>query len=287
MYVITGVTGQVGSCVARTLLAEKKSVCAVMRNPDKADSWTKLGCKVVIADINDSIALTAAFKDAEGIFIMMPPNFDPLEDFPEAWAIGASLKSALQQTRPERVVYLSTIGAQATQQNLLTQHTIVEKILSDLPMPITFLHPAWFMENLSWDITSAREKAMVQSFLQPLDKQVGMVATEDIGRVAAELLQEEWSGKRVVELEGPCRLSPNDIAATFTKLYGRPIAIEAVPRETWEALFQSQGMKNPNPRMRMLDGFNEGWIDFEGDKGSTVKGKITLEALLHTLINRA
>ena len=126
----------------------------------------------------------------------------------------------------------------------------------------------------------------MQSFLQPLDKQVAMVATEDIGRVAAELLQEEWSGQRAVELEGPCRLSPNDIAATFTKLYSRPIYVEAIPRETWGALFQSQGMKNPNPRIRMLDGFNEGWIDFEGGKVSALKGKITLEALLKTLIER-
>jgi NAD(P)H dehydrogenase (quinone) len=36
-----------------------------------------------------------------------------------------------------------------------------------------------------------------------------------------------------------------------------------VPRETWEQLFRSQGMKNPMPRIRMVDGFNEGWIDFE------------------------
>ena len=30
--------------------------------------------------------------------------------------------------------------------------------------------------------------------------------------------------------------------------------------ETWESLFESQGMKNPTPRIRMLDGFNEGRI---------------------------
>jgi hypothetical protein len=31
---------------------------------------------------------------------------------------------------------------------------------------------------------------------------------------------------------------------------------EAVPRDTWERLFASQGMKNPAPRAQMLDGFN-------------------------------
>jgi NAD(P)H dehydrogenase (quinone) len=72
-----------------------------------------------------------------------------------------------------------------------------------------------------------------------------------------------WKGHRVVELEGPERVTPNEIAATFARLLGRPVRMEAVPRGSWEALFKSQGMKNPIPRIRMLDGFNEGWIDFE------------------------
>jgi uncharacterized protein YbjT (DUF2867 family) len=44
---------------------------------------------------------------------------------------------------------LSTIGAQARESNLLTQHTIIEQALAELPMPITFFRPAWFMEHFS------------------------------------------------------------------------------------------------------------------------------------------
>jgi uncharacterized protein YbjT (DUF2867 family) len=284
MFVVTGITGQVGGSVARTLLAAKQPVRAVMRNPDKADTWVKQGCEIAIADISDTTALTTAFKDVEGVFVLVPPNFDPSDDFSESRVIGAALKSALQEACPARVVYLSTIGAQSVQQNLLTQHTIIENILGNLPMPLTLLRPAWFMENLKSDITPARKNGVVQSFLQPLEKKVPMVATADIGRVAAKLLQEKWSGRRVIELEGPDRVSPNDIAAAFTKLLGRPIRIEAVPRETWESLFKSQGMKNPNPRIRMLDGFNEGWIEFEHGKEGSLKGKISLESLLKILI---
>ena len=46
-----------------------------------------------------------------------------------------------------------------------------------------------------------------------------------------------------------------------------------VPRETREELFRSQGTKNPAPPMRMLDGFNEGWIAFEDDRGEAMKGR--------------
>jgi NAD(P)H dehydrogenase (quinone) len=81
-------------------------------------------------------------------------------------------------------------------------------------------------------------------------------------------------------------VTPNDIAATFTKLLGRSVRMEVVPRESWEALFKSQGMKNPIPRIRMLDGFNEGWIEFEGGEVGSQKGNESLESVLKALIER-
>ena len=53
--------------------------------------------------------------------------------------------------------------------------------------------------------------------------------------------------------------------------------MDAVPRETWEQLFRSQGMKNPTPRIRMLDGFNDGWIEFENGDAGSGKGEDTLQ----------
>ena len=286
MYAIMGVTGQIGSVIGRALLAAEQPIRAVVRDAGKAQVWADRGCEIALANIEDTASLTTAFRGAEGVFVLVPPNFDPAPEFPEARAIAAALRTALEAARPARVVYLSTIGAQASQSNLLTQHTIIEATLSELPMPITFLRPAWFMENSSWDIAPARGQGVIPSFLQPLDKAVPMVATADIGKVAAALLQETWSGHRVVELEGPQRVTPNDIGATFAKLLGRSVRMEVVPRESWEALFKSQGMKNPIPRIRMLDGFNEGWIEFEGGEVGSQKGNESLESVLKALIER-
>jgi hypothetical protein len=36
----------------------------------------------------------------EGVFVLVPPNFDPQPGFPEARAIGAALRSALETARP-------------------------------------------------------------------------------------------------------------------------------------------------------------------------------------------
>ena len=285
MYAITGITGQIGGVIGRALLAAKKPVRAVVRDAEKGRAWTARGCEVALATIEDSSSLAAAFDGAEAVFALVPPNFDPQPGFPEARAIGAALRSALETARPARVVYLSTIGAQARQPNLLTQHTIIEQALGNLPTAVTFLRPAWFMENCRWDVAPAREHGVIPSFLQPLDKPVPMVATADIGKRAAALLQEPWKGHRVVELEGPQRVTPNEIAAAFAKLLGRPVQMQSVPRNSWEELFRSQGMKNPLPRMQMLDGFNEGWIEFESGEAGSQKGSTNLEAVLKSLIS--
>jgi NAD(P)H dehydrogenase (quinone) len=287
MLAITGITGNVGGKVARNLLAEGLKVRAVIRDATKSAHWEQLGCEVALADINDAKAMARAFDGVEGVFILVPPHFDPAPGFPEARSIAASLRSALEIARPGRAVYLSTIGAQAKETNLLTQHTLIEQELNALPVPIAFLRPGWFIENAAWDVAPAREKGVVPSFLRPLDKPVPMVATADIARVAAELLRETWDGSRVVELEGPHRVTPNEIAAAFAKLLRHAVRMEVVPRESWEPLFTAQGMKNPGPRIRMLDGFNEGWIEFESGEAGSRKGNVELETVLKGLIERA
>jgi hypothetical protein len=58
----------------------------------------------------------------------------------------------------------------------------------------------------------------------------------------------------------------------------------AYPCVSWERLFKSRGMKNPIPRIQMLDGLNEGWIDFERGRAGTQKGRVALEVVLEAMI---
>ena len=284
MYAITGITGKVGGATARALLSTGRRVRAVVRDAEKARRWSDLGCEVVLAEMEDAGALTRAFAHVTGAFILPPPVFDPRPGFPEAKAVISAVRDALVAAHPARVVCLSTIGAQALQSNLLTQRTLMEDALSKLPLPVTFLRPAWFMENLSWGVPEARDQGVLSSFLQPLDRAMPMVATADVGRVAAELLLQDWTGTRVVELEGPERVSQDAIAAELSKTLHRPVRAEAVPREKWGAIFRAQGMRDPIPRIQMLDGFNEGWIRFEGGGAGLLKGKVTLAEVVRKLV---
>lgn len=283
MYVVTGITGQVGSALGKQLLAAGLPVRAVVRDAAKGAAWAARGADVALADLNDAAVLTRAFTGAEAVFVLLPPTFDPAEGFPEARRTIAALREALAAARPARVVALSTIGAQAAQPNLLNQLGIMEREFRTLDLPVTFLRAGWFIENSLWDVASARADGTVASYLQPLDRPIPMVACADISALAAELLQQIWTCHRVVELEGPARISPNDIAASFSRLLEKEVTAHAIPRSDWAGLFTSQGMRNPAPRMQMLDGFNEGWIGFESQPR---KGTTTLDTAIAGLLAR-
>ena len=284
MFAITGITGRVGGTLAHRLLAAGAPVRAVVRDAARAEPWRALGCDIAVAAQGDADALAAAFAGTQGVFLMTAPNFDPEPGFPETRARAAAYVAALRAARPGRAVFLSTVGAQVGEFNLLYNAFLVEQALRSLPVPLAFLRPGWFMENAQWDLSAARTGTL-PTLLQPLDHPIPMVATADVGEAAARLLLEPgtWSpGHRVVELEGPRRYSANDIAAGFAAALGHPVRAEAIPRGTWDAMLRAQGMRHPDARMRMVDGFNQGWIDFEAP-ATVLRGGTPLEKVLATL----
>jgi uncharacterized protein YbjT (DUF2867 family) len=119
MFAVTAITGKVGGAVARHLLAAGKKVRAVVRDEAIGAPWAALGCDVAVADVSDAGPLAAAFSGADGVFILLPPLFDPEPGFPEVKTAIGVIREALVRTAPPRVVVLSTIGADADRPNLL------------------------------------------------------------------------------------------------------------------------------------------------------------------------
>jgi uncharacterized protein YbjT (DUF2867 family) len=284
MFAVMGVTGQVGRAVANTLIDGGREVRVIVRSESKARQWTARGAEFAVAAIENPEAMVESLAGVEGAFVMLPPTFDPSPGFPEAKAMITALRTALTRATPPKVVVLSTIGAAAPQPNLLNQLGLMEAAFADLPMPVVFLRAAWFMENAAGDVAAARETGVVTSFLQPPDKAFPMVATDDVGRVAAEVLLENWGGHRIVEVEGPTRVSPNDLAAAFSMALERTVSIKVAPRDVWETTFRAEGMTNPTPRAQMVDGFNEGWIEFGNGGANARRGRISINETISDLV---
>ena len=285
MFAVMGVTGKVGGAVARHLRASGAPVRAIVRDQAKGSVWAEAGCEVAIATLDDERSLAMAFAGASGVFAMLPPQFDPSPGFPAAWAMIATLQGALAAAQPERLVVLSTVGAGATQPNLLNQLGLLEAALADLPCRATFIRAAWFMDNAAGDLMDAR-RGVIRSHLQPTDRAIPMIASSDVGQCAADLLLTEQAPE-IVELEAAERVSPDRIAAAYAKALGHDVRAVAVPREAWEAEFRAASMTNPLPRMQMIDGFNQGWIDFADQGAHARKGKTTIDQVIGDVVARS
>jgi uncharacterized protein YbjT (DUF2867 family) len=140
------------------------------------------------------------------------------------------------------------------------------------------------MENCEWDIGPARATGLLNSFLAPLDRPYPMVATADIGRIAAQALL--CSSGDVIEIEGPTRYSQHQVAELLGSVLNRPVRARPVARGNWETLFRSQGSERPQARLEMLDGFNSGWIDFEQPAHERLRGTTELQTVLNALAVR-
>lgn len=290
MYAVMGITGKVGGALASTLLESGSRVRGIVRDAGKAAAWKERGAEIAVADYDDVAALSAAFSGVDGVFVMIPPNFAPAPGFPETERTLTAIYDALAKARAKKGVYLSSIGAeQKSGTGLIMQTRMLEERFGDLPMQHVFLRAGWFMENFAGDVASARSEGKIYSHLQPLDRRVPMVATEDIGKAGAEVLcQQDWEGTRRIEVAGPRDYSPLDVAEDFSEAVGRKVEAVVVPRDQWIKSFVAQGMPadRTGPRAEMVDGFNSGLIHFGVPETENYVGATELCTVLKSLVGQ-
>ncbi len=265
MYVITGANGQTGSVVANTLLSRGQPVRVVLRRAEQAAAWRDRGADVCIADVSDEASLIKAFVDADAAYLMNPPAYQADDLLASAGQVHQAMINAAQHVGMQRVVPLSSVGAQHASGTgtILTTHDF-ETRLADSRLQVIVLRAANFIENWAWFVDGAVASGQLPSMFQPLDRALPMVSVRDIGSTAAALLEE--SGTGIVELHGPEPYSPRDAAAELSRLTGRPIVAVAIPREAWTGNFRAAGYSDSAIAAfcELFDGFNNGRVASQG-----------------------
>jgi NAD(P)H dehydrogenase (quinone) len=150
----------------------------------------------------------------------------------------AALTTSLQAAGVLKVVYVSSVGAQHDHGlGAIGKLHELEQTFGQLAIPTAAIRAAWFMENVQGLIGPARQSGLVPSLLSPPDRAIPMVATADIGQLAASTLLKTWAGPRVLELAGP--YSPHDVTAALSFLLDQHLRTVVVPPtehrpRTWE-----------------------------------------------------
>jgi NAD(P)H dehydrogenase (quinone) len=283
MYTVIGITGKTGGTAAKALLAHGHKVRGVVRNMAKAIEWRERGAEIVAAELSDKEQMALALEGSEGVYIMLPTYFEAQDMFAENTRDLASLKHAVMAAGVRKVVFLSSIGAEReTGTGAIFKLHEMEETFSSLPISTAAIRAGWFMENFHGLIASARETGVLWSSLDPLDLRVPMIATKDIGTLAADLLQQTWSGHRVIELAAEPALSPLDVASVFSKVFGREIKASIIPRDQWIPTYQGWGLtpRSSEAMAEMIEGFNNHWIAF----GNTSTERVVAETMLEQVL---
>ena len=273
MFLVTGITGKVGGATARHLLAAGKQIRGLVRDPRKAAAWADQGVELVQGDWDDAASVAAALKGVEGAYLMMPPTQTPSHGFPEAKAVVASYVQALRDAPPPKVVALSSIGSeQASGLGLITSTHLLEQGLADVTFPVAFVRAGGFFENFLYGLQTGQGGTLPVMYT-PADREVPMIATEDIGAEVAKLLTSEWQGKRIIELGTP--ITPNALAGELGEVLGREVKAQVLPREAWAPTLEHMGIPKGSTWAfeEMTDGFNSGWIHFGVDGTEKVAGR--------------
>jgi len=284
MFVITGATGHTGSVAAEALLAAGKQVRALVRDPAKAERLRARGAEIVVIDLGDPEALGRAVRGAEGVFLLSPPDLTAQDFLGERKRLTQRQVDVFAAEQVPHVVLLSSTGAQhpsGTGLILSTHHAEVQLRASGLAA--TFVRAGYFVENWGAVLQAVKSDGVLPTFTAA-DRRMPSVCTLDIGRAVAQVLLDGPRGVRVLELSGPRDVSPNEVAATFSRILGKPVKVVEAPLSAIVPTFTSFGMSENIAGLfrEMYEGVQQGRVAAE--PGEHVRGTTPLETTLRALL---
>ncbi len=285
MFVVAGVTGKTGSVVATILLEKKQPVRVIVRSQEKGASWKAKGAEVAVASLDDARALAKAFEGATGAYLLVPPNYQAVSYIDDRRKVVDALAEAVKASSLPHVAFLSSVGAQLSGgTGPIRVLRYGEQKLGAVAQNLTILRAPYFMENWVPVIGAAKSGGLLPTFIAPGQK-LPMIATHDIGRIAAEQLIAGGQGRKVLELSGPEDYSPDQVAVALGQLLGRTVKAQQAPLEAVVPTFKSFGFSEDAAKMfeEMYRGFVNGPIDFERTGATHIRGVVTVaEALKHS-----
>ena len=289
MYSIIGVTGQVGGMVAANLQEAGLPFKAIVRNENRAKELQSKGWQTAVAELHDARALTKAFSNTEGVFVMTPPLLESADPVAEHDSMLKTLSMAITAAKPGKLVYLSSVGAQhPLGTGAIRKLYDMEQAFTELSLPTASIRAAWFMENFVGQIGAVATGNPLLSFVDPPSKKIPMIAAGDIGTLGAQLLQQDWIGHRVVELEGPCTYSVADVAMILGYHLHKTVPVGLIAGDDYESAYRSFGLSDEGARLmaEMNRGFNSDHIVFERGSREQVQGETLLEDCLAKYIRK-
>jgi uncharacterized protein YbjT (DUF2867 family) len=282
-YVVAGATGHVGSVVADRLLRHGKRVRVIVRDAAKGSRWADRGAEVATGNLGDADFVAEALVGASGFFTLMPPDYAAPDIFAAQRRYADSIAGAVAAGSVPHVVLLSSLGAELPSGTgpIKGLHYFENK-LRETGTTLTAIRAAYFQENAAMGLEPARTMGIFAVFGDRDDERIPMIATRDIGELAASALLDPPAASEVVDLVGP-EYAWRDVAAALGKVLGKPLQIVKIPRSEWAPTLRQAGIPPAaaETMAEMFGALGSGIVRPKGDR--LVKGDTTLDETVRTL----
>jgi uncharacterized protein YbjT (DUF2867 family) len=223
-FVVTGAAGHVSKPLTELLLARGHEVTVIGRKAENIAGLVRLGAKAAVGDLQDVPFLTKTFRDADGVYLMVPPNFQgsDLKKISTETAEGFSI--AIKSSGVRNAVFLSSYGAhRLSDAGAISGLGRAEAVLNKLVgVNVLHLRAGYFYTNLLLSIDLIKQSGVMGNMFTIPAGTFTVVDTDDIALAAADALTKlEFKGhsyKYIVSDES----GTDEIASVIGKAIGKP-----------------------------------------------------------------
>jgi len=242
---ITGAAGTIGHAVSELLIERGCDVRALVRTEDaRSAKLAERGAEVVVGDLLDLHAMHRAIEGCDRIYFGMTVSASYLEATINTAAVAKHHKVKAFVNISQMTV--SQMGINSTtdspQQKM---HWLAEQALNWSGLPVVHVRPTSFLDTFFLRLSMHSIRANDQIRLPFGEGKTSPVASEDVARVMAAILEApaDHIGK-IYELTGPRSQDMKGVAEEFSRALGRPITYVNVPWEPWRKQLEDSGLVN-------------------------------------------
>ena len=256
IILVAGATGNTGSGVAASLLAQGRQVRALVRDEDKAAGLREQGAEVAIVDLDRPETLTDNLLDGvTGVYFVTWNG-------PTALAQSQNLLATIKRSgAAPHIVRLSGFGT--LQSRIISELAKCEDDLKASGLPWTILKPTFFMQNVMMAAQTVKEQGAV--YFDWGSGKAGMIDARDVVDSAVGVLtgQAATVESETFVLTGPASIGFADVAEVLSRVTGRPIEYVPVPHEAAREAMLAMGVPEwiVEGYVELDAGFEDGFAD--------------------------
>ena len=214
---ITGATGNVGTCLVKKLAALNVPFRALVR-ADSDYSFLKSlpQADIVVGDLANERSVTEALQGIEKVFLLTNSS-------EQAGHLQLNLVNLACKANVKHIVKLSQFAADLhSPVRFLRYHANVENRIKELGMTYTFLRPNLYMQGLIAFKDYIKQEGKFYAALG--DAKISAVDIRDIADVAVAALTEAGHDNKIYNITGPEAISHYQIAEILSKSLDKTVS---------------------------------------------------------------